>query len=306
MRVLYVNAMEYGANAGVDAIAHGLVHRLRQADIEPRVLCADFRSANWAAEQAAAVRAGIEAGVDGIVVYVLDADEPAAAVGDARAAGIPVFTIERPHFAVDGCVVYPNFNHGSYMGEHLATLLAPGARVGVIGGPDVVDDIELLLGIQHGLRSSGLTIVNDPLDPRYKNDSDVASGGKEKGANLLADFADLDGLVPYNDETMLGVLAALDEAGRAGEVRMVSRNGTPNAVEAILAGRHHGTWDLDCPGIGATIGDLVVRQLVDGEVLDGYCSATPIGRMITPESASQWIPWSERIPYDSLPMGLEE
>jgi ABC-type sugar transport system substrate-binding protein len=190
------------------------------------------------------------------------------------------------------------------MGEHLASLLAPGARVGVIGGPDVVDDIELLIGIQHGLRSSGLMIVNDPFDPRYKNDSDVASGGKEKGANLLADFAELDGLVPYNDETMLGVLEALDEAGRAGEVTMVSRNGTPNAVEAIRTGRHHGTWDLDCPGIGATMGDLVVRQLVDGEVLDGYCAATPIGRMITPENAGRWVPWSERIPYDPLPMGL--
>jgi ABC-type sugar transport system substrate-binding protein len=154
------------------------------------------------------------------------------------------------------------------------------------------------------LRSSGLTIVNDPFDPRYKNDSDVASGGKEKGANLLADFADLEGLVPYNDETMLGVLEALDEAGRAGEVTMVSRNGTPSAVAAILAGRHHGTWDLDCPGIGATMGDLVVRQLVDGEVLDGYCVATPIGRMITPENAGRWIPWSERIPYDPLPMGV--
>ena len=75
----------------------------------------------------------------------------------------------------------------------------------MIGGPDVVDDIELLLGITP--RSEGRTgsrSVNDPVDPRYKNDSDVAEGGREKTLNLLADFAQLVALVPYNDETMLG------------------------------------------------------------------------------------------------------
>ncbi len=214
--------MDYGANAGVDAIAHGLAHRLAQDQIETRVIYADFRQPDWQAGQADAVRAGVAAGVDAIVVYVLDADNPADAVAEARAAGVPVFTLERPHFAVDGCVVYPNFNHGTYMAEHLATLLPAGAEVGVIGGPDVVDDIELLLGIQHGLRAQGLTAVNDPFDPRYKNDSDVAEGGHEKTLNLLADFAHLDGLVPYNDETLHGTLDALRETGRLGEMKMVS------------------------------------------------------------------------------------
>jgi len=33
--------------------------------------------------------------------------------------------------------------------------------------------------------AAGLVTVNDPEDPRYKNTTDVASGGKEKTANLL-------------------------------------------------------------------------------------------------------------------------
>src|SRR5262249_61661553 len=104
-----------------------------------------------------------------------------------------------------------------------ASLPPPAGRVGVIGGPDVVDDIELLLGIRHGLHAAGLVTVNDPEDPRYKNTTDVASGGKEKTANLLADFDHLDGLVPFNDETMLGAVEALREAGRLGEGRMGPR-----------------------------------------------------------------------------------
>ncbi len=300
MRVLYVSPMPYAANAAVDAISHGIDSRLAELDTELRVAYADFADPGWRDIADRAVRAGADAGFDAIVIWVIDPATPADAVGYARASGVCVVSLERPRFAVDACVVYPNFNHGVYMAEYLATLVPPGARVAVVGGPDVVDDIELLLGIRHGLEISGLTRVNDPEDPRYKNTTDVASGGKEKTANLLADFDNLDALIPFNDETLLGAVQALREAGRLGEVKMVSRNGTPAAVELVRAGVHHGTWDIDPPGIGQTIADLAVRAAAGTEDLDGLCLSSPIGRMITPERAATWVPWQERIPYNQL------
>ncbi len=298
-RVLYVSPMPYGANAAVDAISHGLEARLAGGGAELRVAYADFASPGWRDDAARAVTAGADAGFDAMVIWVIDPATPAEAVARARGLGVPVVSLERPRFAVDASVVYPNFNHGVYMAEYLASLLPPGARVGVIGGPDVVDDIELLLGIRHGLDAAGLVTVNDPEDPRYKNTSDVASGGKEKTANLLADFEHLDGLVPFNDETLLGAVEALREAGRLGEVKMVSRNGTPAAVDLVRAGIHGGTWDIDPPGIGQGIADLALRAAA-GEDLDGLCVASPIGRMITAARAASWVPWQERIPYNGL------
>src|SRR6266487_5418296 len=299
MRALYVSPMPYGANAAVDAICHGIESHLAAHDIELRVSYADFADPNWRDAAGRAVRAGADAGFDAIVIWVIDAATPADAVGYARAKGVPVVSLERPRFTVDASVVYPNFNHGVYMAEYLASLLPPGGRVAVVGGPDVVDDIELLIGIRHGLAATGLTVVNDPEDPRYKNTTDVASGGKEKTANLLADFTGLDGLVPFNDETMLGAVEALREAGRLGEVKMVSRNGTPAAVQLIRDGVHHGTWDIDPPGIGQAIADLAIRA-ARHEDLDGLCLSSPVGRMITPERAAAWVPWPERIPYNPL------
>ncbi len=298
-RVLYVSPMPYEANAAVDAICHGMQARLADNDAELRVAYADFAEPDWRERAGRHVRAGADAGYDAIVIWVIDPATPAGAVAYARAAGVPVISMERPRFAVDASVVYPNFNHGVYMAEYLASLLSPGARVAVIGGPDVVDDIELLLGIRHGLDASGLVSLNDPEDPRYKNTTDVASGGKEKTANVLADFGKLDGLVPFNDETLLGAVEALREAGRLGEVRMVSRNGTPAAVELVRAGVHGGTWDIDPPGIGETVADLVLRR-VGGEDLDELCVSSPIGRMITPQRAASWVPWRERITYQPL------
>jgi ABC-type sugar transport system substrate-binding protein len=298
-RVLYVSPMRYQANAAVDAICQGMQARLAAADAELRVAYADFDDADWREQADRHVRAGADGDYDAVVIWVIDPVTPADAVGYARARGVPVISMERPRFTVDASVVYPNFNHGVYMAEHLASLLPRAARVAVVGGPDVVDDIELLLGIRHGLDAAGLVTVNNPEDPRYKNTSDVASGGKEKTANLLADFGSLDGLVPFNDETLLGAVEALREAGRLGEVKMVSRNGTPAAIELVRAGIHGGTWDIDPIGIGQTVADLVLRRIA-GEDLDELCVASPIGRMITPARAASWVPWHERVAYKPL------
>jgi len=304
MQVLYINPMAYGANPGVDAIAHGLDHRLGQADIELRVIVADFARPDWPRLQAEAIGAGIAAKVDGIVVYVLDPLQPAAAVAAARAAGIPVFTFERPRFAVEGSLVYPNFNQGVYMAEELANMLRPGADVAVMGGPKIVDDEELLAGIVHGVRHSGLHLVNDPTRDEYRNESDLRPGGRETALRILSEFPHLDGFIPFNDETMLGTLDAIEEVGRMGEMKVVSRNGTPKAVEALMAGRTHGTWDIDCPAIGAALGDLVIRGLVGREAMDRTLAMGPIGQLITIATVQRWSPWSHRIPSKSLRTGL--
>ncbi|MGE0822753.1 MAG: sugar ABC transporter substrate-binding protein [Candidatus Binatia bacterium] len=305
MRILYVNVMEYGAHPGLDALAHGLAHRLQQSGIELRTLTVDVRRPDWSEGQQQAIQQGIQAGVEGIVLYVLDPGQPAQAVAAARQRGIPIFTFERPRYPVTASLVYPNFNHGVYMAEYLASLLPAAARVAVIGGPEVIDDIELVMGIVHGVKYSGLTLVNDPFESRYRNLEDVAEGGREAARRLLADFSSLAGLIPFNDETMLGTLAAIEEAGRAGEMKMVSRNGSPKAVDAILAGRSHGTWDIEITNIGAAIGDLVVRTLVHGEDLRGESTIAGLGRLITPENAHTYKPWTERVPYTPLREGLD-
>jgi len=305
MRVLYINVLPYGAHPGIDALAHGLDHRLRQAGIELRTLTTDVRKPDWVEEQTLAIQRGIDARVDGIVVYVLDPTQPAQAAGAARSHGIPVFTLERPRYPVNASLVYPNFNHGVYMAEHLAALLPPQAEVAVIGGPEVIDDIELVLGIVHGVQRSELKLVNDPFVDRYRNKEDVQAGGREAAYRVLADFPRLAGLIPFNDETMLGTLEAIDEAGRVGEMKLVSRNGSPKAVEAVVAGRSHGTWDIEITAIGAAVGDLVTRVLVGKENLEGTLAIAPVGRMITAENAHTYQPWSERVPYAPLHEGLE-
>ena len=68
MRVLYVNPLAYGENIGIDAIAHGLQHRLAEDAVEMRVLYADFRDPDCDEQTAAAARQGGEVGVDAVAL----------------------------------------------------------------------------------------------------------------------------------------------------------------------------------------------------------------------------------------------
>jgi ABC-type sugar transport system substrate-binding protein len=296
--------MDYGTNPGVDAIAHGLQHRLRTAGLELRVVFNNFAHTDWRDQAAKTIDAAIDAKFRAVIIYVLDPNEPAASVARARKAGLQVFSFERPRFAVDGSLVYPNFNQGTYMAEHLADRLRPGAAVAVVGGPKIIDDDELVAGIVNGVDRSGLNRVNDPTEDKYRNESDLRPGGRETALRILADFPYLEGMVPFNDETMLGTLDALAETGRQ-NIKVVSRNGTPKAVEAVRDGRSEGTWDINAPGIGAALADMVVRRMESGSDSAGELSLGPIGQMIESSNVGRWKPWSERIPFTPLAEGLD-
>jgi ABC-type sugar transport system substrate-binding protein len=304
MRVLYVNPLALGGNPAIDAIAYGLQHSLHTAEIELRVLFADFTTPDYRQQYEAAITAGIAARVDAIVIYVITPSAFREPVAQARAAGIPVFTFVRPHYPVNASVVYPNFNQGVFMAEHLGALLPAGSGVAVIGGPHSVDDAEEVAGVVFALRQSHCTLLNDPTLPQYCNRADVAAGAREPMARLLAEFPRIDGLIPYNDETMHGALACLEEAGRAQEMKIVCRNGSPAAVEAVRQGKIVGTWDLDASGIGTTLGEVIVRHLTKRESYEEFLVMSPVGRMITLANMHTWRPWSERVHWTPLTIGL--
>lgn len=300
--VLYVSPMEYGVNPAVDSVAQAVAHRLSESGIEPQVGFADFRNPDGGAEiLGKLVEAALVKGVDAVALWCLNSEPLRAAVGMARAAGVPLLTLERPNFEVDACVPFPNFQHGMYTVDYLSSILAPGARVAVIGGPEISDDDELVAGYLYAFQQSHLELLNDPTVDRHRNKTDVAPGGREAANRLLDDLPEpMDGLIAYNDETMLGTLQALEETGRLGEMIVVSRNGTPEAVRQIALDRTHGTWDPDAPGIGFVLADLLVERISGGVGLDGRIVMSPVGRMIHPGNHAGWATYAERIPYREL------
>ncbi len=304
LRVLYINPLALGGNPAIDAIAYGLQHTLHAAEIELHVSFADFTASDYRRQYEDAIAAGIAARVDAIVIYVITPSAFREPVAKARAAGIPVFTFVRPHYPVNASVIYPNFNQGVFMAEHLTSLLTKGSGVAVIGGPHSVDDAEEVAGVVLALHQSHCELLNDPTQSQYCNLTDIAGGAREPMLRLIAEFPRIDGLIPYNDETMHGALACLEEKGRAQETKIVCRNGSPDAVEAVRQGKIAGTWDLDASGIGTTLGEVIVRCLTKQEQYEEFLVMSPVGRMITLANIHTWRPWSERVQWMPITIGL--
>ena len=63
MRVLYINPMDEGTNAAIDALALSLNHWLAEGGVELRLVYADFNRPEWRETSRAAIEQAIEAGV---------------------------------------------------------------------------------------------------------------------------------------------------------------------------------------------------------------------------------------------------
>jgi ribose transport system substrate-binding protein len=107
--------------------------------------------------------------------------------------------------------------------------------------------------------------------------------------NLITSFPNLKACFVQNEDMALGAIQALKEAGKEGEVAIVSQNGAPYGLESIAAG-----------GIKATVGwspsqegQLATRMLVEsirGNKSNPKLTITPM-TVITKENVSAATPW---------------
>ena len=250
--IAFIPCLPPGLHAGMDAVAHGLAAALRDHGRDLRLFPADLRGARGtiSARQEAAVAAAVAAGADALVLFVLDVNAPAPAIVKARAAGVAVVAIHKPCYPVNATLVVPNYHHGVVLAQALARALPRGARAAILGGPDILDDIEMVRGAVAGARDCGLQVINDPFLPRYRNLDDVRGGGRDAAEHLLDDFYPFDGLLVFNDETVLDAVEVLERRGLGGQLPTVSRNGSPEATALVACGHTLATFDYHLPEIG--------------------------------------------------------
>jgi len=305
----FVPCLPPGLHPGMDALALGLAQVLEDGGFDLRLFPADLRggAAAIASGQTAAVDAALAAGMQAIVLFVLDAREPASAVARSLARGIPVVAIHKPAYPVSASVVIPNYYQGVVLAHALARALLPLAhrapRVAILGGPEILDDVELVRGAVAGVRDCGLELVNDPFLECYRNLDDVRGGGKRAAARLLDEFHPFDGWVVFNDETALDALELLEERGLGGVVPTVSRNGSPFIVRELERGKTHATFDYQLPEIGMLAGQSVIQLLNGIEAPADALVTGPIGALITAANVAAYVPWQRRVREAKLVIG---
>ena len=171
-----------------------------------------------------------------IVMLPADGKELNAAGLEAMRAGIPVVNLDRafPDRAAYRLQIKgDNFGMGIAAGTYIAEQLkAKNVANPIIGEIPGIDSLELTqersAGFNAALAQNGFKVANRrPADF-------TADGGQRAATDLLQALPKMDALWNHDDDQGIGVLAAIDQAGRK-EFFMVGGAGSKAAMDAIAA-----------------------------------------------------------------------
>ena len=218
-------------NLAEEAALHGYEVQIVSGDEDVAVQRGQIQ--DWIVRQASA-----------IVLNPVDSKSIGPAIREANEAGIPVFTCDLPCTDPDAEVVThvatDNFQGGRLAGEAMVELLGQG------GGEVLVLDLKSAESCV--LRVNGFKEVVDAHNQTAENPITVVAeleslGAKDRGfaatQDALQRFPEIDAIFAIIDPAALGAHAALEKAGKAGEVPIIGFDGQLEGKRAILEGKIH-------------------------------------------------------------------
>jgi ribose transport system substrate-binding protein len=228
-------------------------------DIELRVA----EGTNDVSVQISQVETFINDGVDAIVLLPFDGAAMTPIALQAMEAGIPVINVDRefddPN-AARVTVLGDNYGMGVSAGQFVCdNLEGDDAVVAEIAG---IDSLPLTQDRSQGFEDA-LAECGQDVDNRVAAEFTVESG-EEQAANLLQAAPQIDFLWNHDDDQGVGVLAAIDNAGRD-EFMMIGGAGSKNAMEAIQSGDSVLKATVIYPSTQAADGIKLARLLVQGK-----------------------------------------
>jgi ribose transport system substrate-binding protein len=222
-------AADHGWMAGITEAARAEAERYDDVDLVVA------EGTNDVSTQISQVETFINEGVDAIVLLPFDGAALTPVALQAMEAGIPVINVDREFdspFAARATILGDNYGMGVSAGTYVCSQLGdkPDAVVAEIAGIDSLPlTQERSQGFADALSDCGLTVSN-----RVAAEFTVESG-EEAAANLLQAAPQIDALWNHDDDQGVGVLAAINNAGRD-EFFMVGGAGSANAMRSIQAG----------------------------------------------------------------------
>ena len=248
-RSVHAGAMRAGADLDVEVIWQGPVRE-------------DDRS-----QQIRVVEDMVSRGVDAIALAPLDDTALVPVATEATREGIPVVIFDSG-IEWDGLVSFvatDNYQGGVLAAVRMNELLEGAGRV-------------ILMRYQEGSASTSRREAGflDTMRERFGGIEIVSSNqyggpttesGYATAENLLVSHPEVDGIFTPNESTTFGMLRALQDADRAGQVKLVGFDANDNLVTALRAGQIHGLVLQD----PVRMGELAVRTAIahlDGEDVD--------------------------------------
>jgi ribose transport system substrate-binding protein len=244
--------------------------------------------------QISQVETFINDGVDAIVLLPFDGAAMTPVALKAMEAGIPVINVDREFNDPNAAritVLGDNYGMGVSAGQYMCEQFGdqPNAIIAEIAG---IDSLPLTQDRSQGFKDA-LSECDLKVSNRVAADFTV-EGGEEAASNLLQAAPKIDGLWNHDDDQGVGVLAAIENAGRD-EFIMVGGAGSANAMRDIQSGDSVLKATVIYPSTQGADGVKLARLLLQGKSMSDTVEVE-VPRMIqlyapvvTEENVDQFI-----------------
>lgn len=274
----WLGAINSGAQAAADSFD----------DVELRVA----EGTNDPIAQIAAVETFVNDGVDAIVLLPTDGAALTEAAIAAMEAGIPVINVDREFsspFAARTTILGDNYGMGVSAGHYICEQLGGEGFVAEIAG---IDSLPLTQDRSQGF-ADALADCGLEVNARVAAEFTVASG-EAVTSQLLAANPQIDAIWNHDDDQGIGVLAAIDAAGRD-EFFMMGGAGSLSAMEAIEADDTVLKATVIYPSSQAADGVALARLIAQGKTMSDLITPSVPNRIVldapvvTKENVDQYI-----------------
>lgn len=234
------------------------------------------------------------AGAKAIAAWTLDPGTISGSYEDAQNAGIPVIGDNSAGPGITSSVWFETQlcepdGPQAVDAEKIAEI-HPGAKVMMIVFEQAQSLVEVAECFAQEAKKAGLDVISET-----NNEADNAAGSQKMFEPLLTKTPDVEAVWCYNDESALGVSAALLAQGKQiastespEGVVVTGQNGDKGAIEAVEEGRLSWTWDPDNIATGyamvkamnaALEGKPAKDILVEGQFID----SETVGEYVWPD-----------------------
>jgi ribose transport system substrate-binding protein len=214
------------ANPFFVAMGKGAEEAGKELDAEVLVESAEYDLA----KQTSQIEDFITKQVDVILLNAVDTKGIAAAVQQAKEAGIPVIAVDtNAEGGVDATVTSDNYQAGKLAGEYVVEQLNGKGDIVIIDGPPVSAVADRIQGFEDVIKESGIKVVA----------KQNGEGNREKALTVMESIlqanpsGSIDAVFAINDPEAIGVEIAQEQAGRKDEFFIVGVDGAPEAADAM-------------------------------------------------------------------------
>lgn len=207
-------------------------------------------------------------GIDVLLICPFDSAGIRPALDACQKAGVKIVNFDTDvtdEDMVDVILVSDNTNAGYVMGQQLVKDFPDGAKIGIINSPVGVATQNREQGFRNAIEeaggeSAGYVIVATQ-DGKGETQSALAPA-----ENILQANPDLDAFFAINDPSAMGCVAALEAAGKVGEVKVYGVDGSPEGKQAMKEGKMHGSGAQSPSGLAKGSVELAYKLLAGEDV----------------------------------------